>query len=258
MGTRPKVGNSNYIDNATITSSSEATSLPDDNVNDPLRTKVWRATGDTSEWIKFDLGSAQAVDLCCIFNHNFSASATVVLEGNSSDSWGTPAYQETFEYHSGVLILSGGVAAHNLPATYQFWRITIADPTNSDGYVEAGIIYIGSVFEFQRDWQQDFQIQPYDPSQIARSYDRQKSVDIRTEYDVLGWTIDGITEYVETRTLLRTVGIHTDVPLVLDDNDKTLADGLHELTYWGSFQSFGAVNPYKQLFNFDLAFEEAT
>ena len=59
-------------DAATISSSSEAGDLVDDNAVHDFVAKPWRTTGDSAEWIKFDLGSAQQITCFCLFGFNLT------------------------------------------------------------------------------------------------------------------------------------------------------------------------------------------
>jgi hypothetical protein len=63
-----------------------ATSLIDENP-----AKVAKILSTTGAWL-LDFGSAQRVDLVALIHHNFDAGANVVIQANSSDSWGAPAF----------------------------------------------------------------------------------------------------------------------------------------------------------------------
>lgn len=124
---------------AVISSSSAEPSLPLSNIQERQKTTMLRFTGDTSEWIKLNL-TATAVDMAYLFGHNLTAAATVILEGNASDSWGAPTYQQAMtrstKYNQYV----------HIPAstqTFAWWRITFADASNPDGYIEIGVPWMG-------------------------------------------------------------------------------------------------------------------
>ena len=78
-------------DGATITGSSQAnTDLVPGNVVHDHVSKMWRTTGKASENIVFDLGTATKITVFSMFTFNLTASATVTLQANASNSWGRP------------------------------------------------------------------------------------------------------------------------------------------------------------------------
>lgn len=128
---------------AIITSSSAESALPLSNLQERQKTTMLRFTGDTSEWIKMNLAGT-AVDMAYIFGHNLTASATVTIEGNASDSWGSPSYQQTM---TRSLLYNQYVHIPVSTQTFPWWRITFADASNPDGYIEIGVPWMGVKFE---------------------------------------------------------------------------------------------------------------
>jgi len=110
---------------------------------DRNRMTTWRTTADTSETIIINLGSAQAVTAFILQDHNLSAGATCNLQGNASDSWGSPSYD------SGNITIQEPLYLY-LSETYQYWRILITDAANPDGYVEAANIFLGTYLELEQ------------------------------------------------------------------------------------------------------------
>lgn len=133
-----------YYDNkwiettGTITANSEASGRPVTELDDYLVATKWRATGDSSEWIKKDFGSAVSITDVAIIGHNFSDAAVVKIQGNASDSWGAPSVDETITWREYIMDknFTGG--------SFRWWRVTIADAANVDTYVELGYIFLGN------------------------------------------------------------------------------------------------------------------
>jgi len=146
------------FDDATITSSSEVSTLPDGNVVHDFVAKIWRTTGDTAEWVKFDLGSAKDVKEMAIFGHNLTSGATVVLEANAADSWDSPSYTKALTWDERVII-------EFLDQTYRWWRITFADASNPDEYIEIGRICAGVYFEPSYNYRDGWNRERVDPSE---------------------------------------------------------------------------------------------
>ncbi len=85
----------NIVKSSTITSSSEESDYPwDAALNDIRLVRTGRTTGATSEWLKFAFSTVQTVDYAAILNHNLSEDAIITLEGNNTDSWGSPSFSE--------------------------------------------------------------------------------------------------------------------------------------------------------------------
>lgn len=109
------------------------------------RDSQYRAGGVANpEWIKVDLGSAKAVTAIVILDHNFTAAATVTLQANATDAWGAPSYSQAITYNADIMVMF-------LSQTYQWWRLTIADTANPDGYVAIGEMYLGTYTALTRE-----------------------------------------------------------------------------------------------------------
>lgn len=88
--------------------------------------------------IVIDFGSAKAITAAGLYDHNLTNSATVNLEANTSDSWGSPPYQQALTVAELTPILE------YLNQTYRYFRFDISDVTNPDGYILIGGIYLGT------------------------------------------------------------------------------------------------------------------
>ncbi len=87
----------NIVLDSTISSSSEASDYVwDTALNDIRLTRTGRTTGITSEWLKFAFDTVQNAGYVALLNHNLSEDAVITLEGNNTDSWGSPSFSETF------------------------------------------------------------------------------------------------------------------------------------------------------------------
>lgn len=135
---------SNLIDasGVVVTASSQVTTLPASNVVHEFKTKVWR-TGVTvaDEWITFDLGTARTVQAVAVLAHTLAQTdSNIYVQGNSSDSWGAPAFQQLLAWSAGPIF------ATFAGATYRYWRIKF---TKSAANVsrDIGRIFLGSFYE---------------------------------------------------------------------------------------------------------------
>lgn len=117
----------------TVASSSDATDLLD------AMDLIYNQT-DQAKWL------AQAAGIA---GHNLSAGAVVKVEGNDWDLWSTSQslsaasrlVQETLTWRADIVL------KFITEAERQFWRFTVVDPNNADGYVEAGRFYLGKYLQ---------------------------------------------------------------------------------------------------------------
>ena len=143
-----------YTDNkgsasaTSITASTEATAYPSSNLKVLPIAKHWRSTGVTSENLQLDLGSAMAIDLFGIVNHNLTSSATITINGGSSANPGGGEYTTTIawrEFDAFKLLAAA--------QTWRYWKFIFADTTNSDGYIRIGCLLLGDSTELTFHWQ---------------------------------------------------------------------------------------------------------
>jgi hypothetical protein len=129
----------NYVLSASLTSSSASSIYPLANLGVLPISKPFRTTGVTSEYIQFDLGSAKAVTLFALINHNLTSGVTITLQGASTPSVttdpGRVTYTVTWRKYDAFLVLS---------QTFRYWRVTIADTGNTAGFLSVGYVMIGS------------------------------------------------------------------------------------------------------------------
>lgn len=126
----------NLADDATLTPSQESPLYPAENVQDAHAQRVWKGL-DATENLVIDLGSAQAVTCVGIAGHNFTATVTVTLQGNATNSWGAPSFSE-------VLTIYPTALHFFTSATYRYWRLVVAD---TGVVVTIGRIFLGTFYQ---------------------------------------------------------------------------------------------------------------
>ncbi len=111
-------------------------------------------TGDvvaihTSEWLLWDFGIAtNPTDFALVLGRNeylnISPSATVVLEGNHTNNFTTPAYSASLELTDYAIFQTSEDGLHTEPLRY--WRLRVVDPANPDLYVQANLVFLGDAY----------------------------------------------------------------------------------------------------------------
>lgn len=228
---------SNLVDfSATaITAGSEASDLPASNVQHPHRGKVYRTgTAAAAEWVKFNLGTAQAVQCVILLDHTLtSGDSTIRLQGNATDSWGSPSVDETLTFNAGTLAKFLSAAQ-----TYQWWRI-IFTKASAGVTRDIGRIFLGPFIECTKSFRYGSpEILPVDLSEADRSLGGQTFSDIKPTYDEIKgefyWIDDA--QGTELKALADSVGTHTPFFLSIDPTNKP-----YDLLYYGKFKKLSAM-----------------
>lgn len=218
----------NRVDQASISASSEASGLPATNVTQIWKSRVWRATGCSSEWLKFDFGAAAAVRAFALVGHNLTAAATIKIQANATDVWTAPSIDVTLTYHADNLVY-----LWTADQSYRFWRLSIIDAGNPDGYVQVGRIFLGQTATPDRNFK-TWSREPVDPTTITRSYDGAEAFDRRTGYDLLAFDFERVLTAAFDE-LYRAVGLKTYFFVIADYDSILRADGRHDLTRYVRF-----------------------
>ena len=107
----------------------------------------------TDEYIEFDFGiSTLPTAFALIGARNspikITPSATIKLQGNETNSWGSPTADLTVDYDDEVFcsVNTSGLWSEAL----RYARIQIIDQANVNGFVEIGALFLGTFFEGTR------------------------------------------------------------------------------------------------------------
>lgn len=107
----------------------------------------------SEEWIKWDFGissNPQAFVLIGARNAaiKISPTATIKLQGNETDIWTGPSYDQSITYDSEVMSKFKADANDGLHTeALRFWRLKIVDSDNPNGYIEIGSLFLGEFWE---------------------------------------------------------------------------------------------------------------
>src|SRR3972149_10324995 len=208
----------NLIDlsGVTISASSEGSDLPASNVAHPFRSRVWRTgTSITDVWVKFNLGSAMALQSVVLLDHDLKGDDTLIrLQGNSSDSWDAPSVSESLTFPSDVI-------KHYLSTvqTYQWWRVTFRKSAAGETR-DIGRIYLGPDQEFARGPAKPggLRIPPTDLSKTYRALGGETYSEIKSMYDLIEIDIPLCPDEQidQMKALAAACGVHTPLFVAID------------------------------------------
>lgn len=133
-------------DGVVITPTSEVSTLPAENVAHSFRKRVWRTgTSTAAENVVFDLLTAQAVTAIILLDHTLtSGDSSIILEGNTADSWGAPAFTTTLTYASSIISKTFS------SQTYRYWRLNFTKASSGVSR-DIGRIFLGTYEETAED-----------------------------------------------------------------------------------------------------------
>ena len=217
-------------DGATITGSSQANAdlVPANVVHDHV-SKMWRTTGKASENIVFDLGTATKITAFSMFTFNLTSGATVTLQANASNSWGSPSYSQALTIATDA---DGAVLpriVYFLDQTYRYWRVLLADSGNTATYLQIGRIAAGEYYELTRNINQNFNITMYDPSEGDRVPGRQTFFRNRNRYRraTVKYNLQSQAQTDKLSAIMLKTGNSRPLVLALDPTDRPSKDSMY-------------------------------
>ena len=131
-----RIYGNNIISDTTLTASSSKAGYDVDNLKVGQLGKRFSFDGNGGT-ILIGLIVSTNIKHCLIDVGNMSSSATVTLEGNTTNVWTSPPYTKTLAYTESSFYA-------DINETYQFWRLVVEDTTKTS--VEFGYISIGGSY----------------------------------------------------------------------------------------------------------------
>jgi len=168
----------------------------------------------TEEFFIFDLGIASNPKaFALLWDRNiptkFSATATVRLQGNTTNSWASPAYDQTVTVNDYIVALEDKNGLHT--SGLRYWRVYMQDVDNPIGYLEIGAIYIGDSYSPTRGAAQfPFATQLQDRSTVVYSESGQTYTYKRPKYQTfdISWAALKKDELESLEDFANQVGTH--------------------------------------------------
>jgi hypothetical protein len=263
MASQFLLGTLNRIDATTLTGGSWMGSLPLSNIKDRRLSRLARSTNAlaASTMFDLDLGAPRSVGVIALVAHNLSVTATVRVLGDDASDFATPVYDSgaVAVWPAGVIPQSlleweddnfwlGTVSQEALagfktpfivlPAsaqTLRYWRVSITDTSNPDGYVQIGRVYIGSAWQPDFDRSYGASLGYDDVSQVEESLSGEEFYDVRRKRRIhrfeLGWLsqTEALDRVLDMQRLQGTTGEILIVPNVTDTTNRSKVSFLGRL-----------------------------
>jgi hypothetical protein len=201
-----------------------------ENINNDIVELKYRST--TNSEIKIDCDSEVIqgiqIDTLAILGHNLTTSASITLTGSTSPTFTAggefvatlQAREDSIYYILPVLSFPTG--------QFKYWRLTIADATNSNPYIEIGNVVFGSADIFQNECFVDripFQLKDFSDKVLTEGFTnvanaRAQKRNVRLDFQSLKFQDNNFTKlrgvFTTARTTLKCLWIPT--PSETDQN----------------------------------------
>lgn len=223
--------------------------MPLTNLQDRLLSRLARSTNlDTaSTQFLLSLTSTRTISVLALCRHNLSGAATwriraysdagltdLLYDSGTVNVWEALYGQDQLEWHndnfwSGQILdedLEGHYwnAIHVLPApvSARYWKLELSDPTNYDGYVQAGRLFLSEAWVPAYNMSYGANIGYTSRTEVEEAWDGSEYFDIKAPYRVVQFSLEYLQhEEAMTRALdiQRVANIHNEVLFVWDPED---------------------------------------
>jgi len=245
MATNMRILYNNLWKNYTITSySSQDSKFPATNTQHIWKCKKWRTTDISSESIKLDLTEEKTINTLFILAHNLtlgSASATLKLY----DSTNTLIYTHTITIKQDIIEFFSDKQA-------RYIELNFSDASNSDGYIEIGVIGVGEYAEMERNYNYGSSIDYNDISIINMSDTGQIVAVERDIFKRKNFVFEGVQSNQASIfiDMFNTVGNHDPIFVVWKPDDR------YNNFLYSRISNFRIIEVANEIYRVELAIME--
>jgi hypothetical protein len=244
------------MDGYTVTN--EDSSFPLSNAVSQIRSDIFKTT-TTSTRITLDLGFPDKISAVTLFaplgeKLGISKEATIKLQADNVLDWSSPQVDETIE------LTSDDRLVYFTDIEYRFISLYIDDPTNPEGIISFGDIYIGDYTTTTiRNVAPGFTWQHVDKTKVSKSLDGTPYFNTRTKYDTFGGLKLSLVNDADRRIiedLYNRIGISTWMPIAIDPGSFTTSS-INDLTRLARFsRSLNVKHVSKDRYTMTFSLEE--
>lgn len=155
-----RISYTNYADIGTLTAPTVIAGYPVASMQDERLAKAFRTTTLSTMTVTVTLAASTVITAVAILGHNFTSSATVVFTGNT-------AYSMIASVPTILNYLTASAAITSC-------TFTVTDPTNTDGYLKIGRLWVGDYVTIDPSSLLDFTVTKKRSDQIGYSTNRAK------------------------------------------------------------------------------------
>ena len=238
------LGYDNQIDTSTLSGGSWNASYPLTNLQTRQFALQARSSNalTTSTKLILDCGAIQRIGVCALVNHNLTTVATVRLEGSNNSGF------SSLEYDSGALTVYDHTdyAFSFVQAEARYWRISISDTSNPDGYIAIGRVFLGWRFQPAINIAYSPSLSVESLTVVQETLGGQEYFDLRPNRRIWTGSWDAMTDseaYAIWLQVQRGEDVSGEVYLIFDDADTTYRQYTN---FIGRMRSLSAIEfPYQ-------------
>lgn len=247
----------------TITATTSDANFPVSNLAHPFRSRVWRSSSvATAQRIVFDLGSTEDIDsFALLFNPiagegiKLTDAATVKLQANATDSWGSPAVNQTVTIDNVYDLYTHFFATAQ---SYRYWAVEVTDTGNAYGYIEIAKVILSKATQLGQTPEIGFVDTLDDQSKTQETAYGHRYADVYPTRRSLEFNYAAMSEgdIASLQAIFRRVGKVTPIAVALDPT-ATLFDKDRFVLYGYMNDNFKSSNRFYSYFDSGLRVEEA-
>lgn len=255
------------VESAKLIVSSEEAAYPKSKLQHILRTEIWRSTGLTSQYVKWEFNEEENCQYIGLVNHNLTADGTFTITASNNADFSDPVLVATFDAWNPIWGFGdGGFGEHGFGGYIpnderdelatdpiriyhlgevviaKYWKIEPTDAVNSDGYFELGRIFNGMYWEPARGIEWNYVFIPLDETEDSFSEGGQKFSDIKPKRYEVEFTLKKVSDeekYWRLIDMLRRWGKRKSILMSLFP-DGTSSEQFF-MTLYGSFRKIPGV-----------------
>lgn len=178
--------------------------------------------------VTVDLGAAREVKALVLGDHNLTAAATILMEGDDASTFdsdgGAAQIQEAVSWSEEKILHYLSTAASK-----RYWRIGISDLSNPDGYIEIGELFLGGYLEMSKNFMDGYTEETTDlleSNATPYGIERERFYNARTifEFPYERMPAADLASLKAMRAALRSRSSGTRRPLWFNKDSDVLAD----------------------------------
>lgn len=135
---------------ASTTAPSSTDSFSVNNLNTDITEQVWRSADLSVQTLQCDTEKAEGVylDTFALINHNLTPGASVTITGSNDVAFNNIGFVQNLEYTEDDLFF---ISPLKPIEAFRYYKITVEDVANPDGYIQFGTIIFGEAIVFTSD-----------------------------------------------------------------------------------------------------------
>ena len=250
-----------FQDNVVLTPSTEDSNFPASNLKKFFRSKVWRTTtAATTQTLDIDLKTEEEIDSFCMFfdpvlKNRFTEDAVVKLQASATALFTSPPVDVTISIDDDNETFSHFFTTDQ---AYRFWRVTITDTTNPDGFLEVPKMFLGRKIQISKVPQTGFQMTQSDLSRTDTSLFGHEFKDVFPIRKGFNFNLIHMTKAQAEELFKSFIRSGNVLPVVIEvDAQEALFDKDRFLMYGRYLPQLQSQHLIREFLNHNISFLEA-